>query len=234
MDYAESRFPFWSHAHDRDIESRDLVFHGKKSESCGVVHKFVKLSTSVADISRALHCFERTNQSLRRPPCLMVQHVSSSTSRIRVFPRPALSQHVYRATPSRPQRNFITSPSRGSSLSALAAAYLDLSMLHTCTPTTSSVYGGAALKIFLEVYHSDFAPPLLCIQAAHIVSDVYVSDQQIEKARMLLMKALKLFPLVTSCALDLEDQQRFSHDWQILLVSVCQSHWKTRMTLILL
>lgn len=72
-------------------------------------------------------------------------------------------------------------------LSTLAAAYLDPSMLQTCTRTVSSVYGRTALKVFLEVHHSEFAAPLLRIQAAHYTRNVYVSRRQIVEARMLLM-----------------------------------------------
>ena len=74
-------------------------------------------------------------------------------------------------------------------------------------PANRAVQLAMNVKCSLGVCHSDFAPPLLCIQAAHLASDVYVSHRQIGKARMILMKAPKPFPLVTSRALDLEDQQ---------------------------
>ena len=74
-------------------------------------------------------------------------------------------------------------------------------------PANRAVQLAMNVKCSLGVCHSDFAPPLLRIQAAHLASDVYVSHRQIGKARMLLLRALELFPLVTTHALDLEDQQ---------------------------
>ena len=174
-----------------------------------LVKKF-KVSTSVAEISRALHCFdEAINLSRDSPHRLtywnnmsLALHAAYESSQDQLFLSTSieiLHQGLKEASLHHPLRPQV--------LSALAAAYSDLSMIHTCTPTASSVYGGTALKVFLEVYQSDFAPPLLRIQAAHLASDVYVSHRQIKKARMLLMKALELFPLVTSRALDIEDQQ---------------------------
>ena len=172
--------------------------------------KNFKLGTSVAEISRALHCFdEAINLSRDSPHRLsywnnmsLALHAAYESSQDQLFLSTSielLCQGLKEASLYHPLRPQV--------LSALAAAYLDLSMIHTCSPTASSVYSRTALKIFLEVYHSDFGPPLLRIQAAQLASDVYVSDRQIGKARMLLMKALKLFTLLTSRALDLEDQQ---------------------------
>ena len=190
----------------RRYKSRTIFLNNLGNQ---LVKKF-RLSTSVAELSRALHCFDEAINLSRCFPnritywnnMSLALHAAYESFQDQLFLSTSievLHQGIKEASLHHPLRPQV--------LSALAAAYLNLAMTHNCTPTARSIYSRTALRLFLEVYHSDFAPPLLRIQAAYLASDVHVSHRQIGEARILLVKALKLFPLVTSRALDLEDQQ---------------------------